>query len=155
MLRKNYDAHGAFLTRRSGSHWCRQLVVQDLCYGATHRDDRMMTYLRIIGLLPIFRLRTSTLSETAKQAIAMGAKALMVPSWCPQKHSPSHMVFVRLGYGQSRSAYLVSCGGRRKTKPNIQDQWFAGRPRLSRWRCQLHLRDISAYLHISPADEKR
>ncbi|MEM8768258.1 MAG: amidohydrolase family protein, partial [Pseudomonadota bacterium] len=27
---------------------------------------------------------------TAKAAIEMGAKALMVPSWCPQNHSPSH-----------------------------------------------------------------
>ncbi len=116
MLRKNYDAEGAFLqedrpaavdhigvasqlvftTFCLGNFGFDQTDDLELCYGAANAHNRMMTdfcsidkRLLATAYVPLEDFEQST--ATAKAAIDMGAKALMVPSWCPQNHSPSHI----------------------------------------------------------------
>ena len=133
MLRKNYDAHGAFLredrpaavdhigvasqlvftTFCLGNFGFDQSGDQDLCYGAATAHNRMMTdfcsvdkRLLATAYIPLEDFDLAT--ETAKQAIAMGAKALMVPSWCPQNHSPPIRAFSLFGLWP-RKLVCLSC----------------------------------------------
>lgn len=116
MLRKNYEAQGAYLpadrpaavdnlgvasqlvftTFCLGNFGFDQTNDMDLCYGAATAHNRMMTdfcsvdkRLLATAYVPLEDFERS--KQTAKSAIEMGAKALMVPSWCPQQHSPSHI----------------------------------------------------------------
>ncbi|MEM6999750.1 MAG: amidohydrolase family protein [Pseudomonadota bacterium] len=115
MLRKNYDAQGAFLmedrpqavdnigvasqlvftTFCLGNFGFDQTDDMELCYGAATAHNRMMTDFcavdkRLLATAYIPLEDFARAEATAKAAIEMGAKALMVPSWCPQHHSPSH-----------------------------------------------------------------
>jgi len=115
MLRKNYDAQGAFLkddrpaavdhlgvasqlvftTFCLGNFGFDQTDDMELCYGAANAHNRMMTDFcgidkRLLATAYIPLEDFDRAEKTAKAAIDMGAKALMVPSWCPQNHSPSH-----------------------------------------------------------------
>jgi predicted TIM-barrel fold metal-dependent hydrolase len=115
MLRKNYDAHGAFLredrplavdaigvasqlvftTFCLGNFGFDQTDDMELCYGAATAHNRMMTDFcfvdpRLLATAYVPLEDFDRAVRTAKEAIEMGAKALMVPSWCPQHHSPSH-----------------------------------------------------------------
>ena len=116
MLRKNYDAEGAFLQQDRpaaidhigvasqlvfttfclGNFGFDETDDMELCYGAATAHNRMMTdfcavdkRLLATAYVPLEDFERSI--ATAKAAIDMGAKALMVPSWCPQNHSPSHI----------------------------------------------------------------
>ena len=116
MLRKNYDAQGAFLqsdrpaavdhigvasqlvftTFCLGNFGFDQSDDMELCYGAATAHNRMMTDFcsvdkRLLATAYIPLEDFDRAKETTKAAIEMGAKALMVPSWCPQNHSPSHI----------------------------------------------------------------
>ena len=116
MLRKNYDAEGAFLKEDRPSAVdhigvASQLVFTtfclgnfgfdqsndlDLCYGAAEAHNRMMTDFcsvdkRLLATAYVPLEDFDRARATAKAAIDMGAKALMVPSWCPRNHSPSHI----------------------------------------------------------------
>ena len=116
MLRKNYDAPGAFLpgdrpaavdyigvasqlvftTFCLGNFGFDQSDDMDLCYGAAEAHNRMMTDFcsvdgRLLATAYIPLEDFGRAEAAAKAAIEMGAKALMVPSWCPQNHSPSHI----------------------------------------------------------------
>ncbi len=116
MLRKNYDAEGAFLkedrpaavdhigvasqlvftTFCLGNFGFDQLDDKALCYGAATAHNRMMTDFcsidkRLLATAYVPLEDFEEAEKTAKAAIEMGAKALMVPSWCPQNHSPSHI----------------------------------------------------------------
>ena len=115
MLRKNYDAEGAFLKEDRPSAIdhigvASQLVFTtfclgnfgfdqsddlELCYGAADAHNRMMTDFcfvdkRLLATAYVPLEDFYRAKATAKVAIDMGAKALMVPSWCPQNHGPSH-----------------------------------------------------------------
>jgi len=115
MLRKNYDAHGAFrqedrpqavdaigvasqlvfTTFCLGNFGFDQTDDMELCYGAATAHNRMMTDFcsvdpRLLATAYVPLEDFERAARTAKEAIEMGAKALMVPSWCPQHHSPSH-----------------------------------------------------------------
>ena len=115
MLRKNYDAQGAFLqadrppavdalgvasqlvftTFCLGNFGFDQGDDMALCYGAAAAHNRMMTDFcsvdrRLLATAYVPLEDFDRAEQTAKDAIEMGAKALMVPSWCPQHHSPSH-----------------------------------------------------------------
>jgi len=115
MLRKNYDAEGAFLKQDLPSAVdhigvASQLVFTtfclgnfgfdqsddlELCYGAADAHNRMMTDFcsvdkRLLATAYVPLEDFDRAKATAKTAIDMGAKALMVPSWCPQNHGPSH-----------------------------------------------------------------
>ncbi len=116
MLRKNYEAHGAFLkddrpkaldllgvasqlvftTFCLGNFGIDQSDDMELCYGAADAHNRMMTDFcavdrRLLATAYVPLEDFDRAKATTKLAIELGAKALMVPSWCPQKHSPSHI----------------------------------------------------------------
>ena len=115
MLRKNYDAQGAFLqadrpaavdhigvasqlvftTFCLGNFGFDQSGDAELCYGAATAHNRMMTDFcsidqRLLATAYVPLEDFDRAADTTRAAIDMGAKALMVPSWCPQNHSPSH-----------------------------------------------------------------
>jgi predicted TIM-barrel fold metal-dependent hydrolase len=115
MLRKNYEAHGAFLkadrpravallgfasqlvftTFCLGNFGLDQGDDMDLCYGAAEAHNRMMTDFcavdeRLLATAYVPLEDFDRARACAAQAIRLGAKALMVPSRCPQAHSPSH-----------------------------------------------------------------
>ncbi|MFT5775524.1 amidohydrolase family protein [Hyphomonas sp.] len=116
LLRKNYEAHGAFrsadrpevldllgfasqlvfTTFCLGNFGLDQSDDMELCYAAAEAHNRMMTdfcsvdrRLLATAYIPLEDIDRSI--ATARNAIKMGAKALMVPSMCPQKHGPSHV----------------------------------------------------------------
>ena len=116
MLRKNYEAHGAFLkedrpkaldllgvasqlvftTFCLGNFGLDQGDDMVLCYAAADAHNRMMTDFcavdhRLLATAYVPLEDFERAKATTKMAIELGAKALMVPSWCPQKHSPSHI----------------------------------------------------------------
>ena len=116
MLRKNYEAHGAFLREDrpaalDAMGFASQLVFttfclgnfgldqsgdMELCYAAADAHNRMMMDFCAIDrrLLPVAYIPLEDFAraeDSTKLAIELGAKALMVPSLCPQNHSPSHI----------------------------------------------------------------
>jgi predicted TIM-barrel fold metal-dependent hydrolase len=116
ILRKNYEAHGAFIaadrpaaldalgfasqlvftTFCLGNFGLDQSDDMELCYAAASAHNRMMTDFCSTDrrLLPVAYIPLEDI-ERAKaataEAIRLGAKALMVPSWCPKNHAPSHV----------------------------------------------------------------
>lgn len=116
MLRKNYEAQGAFLPQDRpaavdalgvasqlvfttfclGNFGFDQGDDMALCYGAASAHNRMMTDFcavdpRLLATAYVPLEDFDLAKQTAREAIELGAKALMVPSWCPQHHSPSHI----------------------------------------------------------------
>ncbi|KCZ91830.1 amidohydrolase family protein [Hyphomonas johnsonii] len=116
LLRKNYEAHGAwaredrphaldllgfasqlvFTTRCLGNFGLDQGDDMELCYAAADAHNRMMTDIcsadrRLLATAYVPLEDIERAIQTARAAIGMGAKALMVPSLCPQHHSPSHV----------------------------------------------------------------
>ena len=116
LLRKNHEAMGSF---RKGDRsraldllgFASQLVFTTFClrnfgldeatdtelgYAAARAHNRMMTDFCSVdrrflatGYVPLGDFGRAL--ETAKDAITLGAKALLVPSYCPPTHSPSHV----------------------------------------------------------------
>jgi len=116
LLRKNYEAHGAFraadrpevldllgfasqlvfTTFCLGNFGLDQGDDMDLCYAAAEAHNRMMTDFcsvdrRLLATAYIPLEDIDRAIRTARNAVEMGAKALMVPSTCPQNHAPSHV----------------------------------------------------------------
>ncbi len=116
LLRKNYEALGAFLPedRPAALHllgFASQLVFttfclgnfgldqsadMELCYAAADAHNRMMTDFcsidrRLLAVAYVPLEDFARAEAAARLAIKLGAKALMVPSVSPQKHSPSHI----------------------------------------------------------------
>lgn len=115
MLRKNWQAHGAFLPQDRAYTlnqlgFASQLVFTtfclgnfgleksddlSLCYATASAHNRMMTDFCSADrrLLAVAYVPLEDFDQTiacAQEALNLGAKALMVPSFCPQNHSPSH-----------------------------------------------------------------
>jgi predicted TIM-barrel fold metal-dependent hydrolase len=116
LLRKNYEAHGSFI-REDRPHamdllgFASQLVFTTfclgnfgldqgddmvLCYGAADAHNRMMTDFcsidrRLLATAYVPLEDFDRAQACARLAIELGAKALLIPSRCPQKHSPSHI----------------------------------------------------------------
>lgn len=115
MLRKNWSAHGAFLpedrphaldllgfasqlvftTFCLGNFGLDQGDDMALCYAAASAHNRMMTDFCAVDfrLLPTAYVPLEDFDRAkacAEEALKLGARALMVPSKCPQHHSPSH-----------------------------------------------------------------
>ena len=116
LLRKNYEAQGAFIaddrpaalnalgfaSQLVFTTWCLgnfgldQGDDMELCYAVADAHNRMMTDFCKVDrrLLPTAQIPIEDIPRAAacaKMAIDLGAKALMVPSKCPQRHSPSHV----------------------------------------------------------------
>ena len=116
LLRKNYQAKGAFLAADRPRAvdllgFASQLVFTtfclgnfgldesgevDLAYATAQAHNRMMTDFckadrRLLPTAYVPLVDFERAARCAREAIALGAKALMVPSRCPPGHSPSHI----------------------------------------------------------------
>ena len=144
LLRKNYEAQGAFIaddrpaalnalgfaSQLVFTTWCLgnfgldQGDDMELCYAAATAHNRMMTDFCKTDrrLLPTAQVPLEDIERAAacaKEAIGLGAKALMVPSKCPQHHSPSHVGLDRV-WGLAQEAgvpILFHVGGEEKLDP--------------------------------------
>ena len=154
LLRKNYDALGAF--RRDDRPkavdlfgFASQLVFTtfclgnfgldeggdvELCYAAASAHNRMMTDFcsvdrRLLATAYVPLVDFERAAATARQAIELGAKALLIPSRCPPGHSPSHIAFDPI-WAQAQEAglpILFHVGGEEKLRP---DYFENGLPRV-------------------------
>lgn len=116
LLRKNYEAHGAFIredrpraidllgftsqlvftTFCLGNFGLDQGDDMELCYAAASAHNRMMTDFcavdrRLLATAYVPLEDFALARACAEEAIKLGAKALMVASRPPQHHAPSHV----------------------------------------------------------------
>jgi predicted TIM-barrel fold metal-dependent hydrolase len=116
LLRKNYEAHGAFIaadrphvveqlgfasqlvftTFCLGNFGLDQGSDMELCYAAANAHNRMMTEFcsvdpRLLATAYVPLEDFEKAKATTREAIKLGANALLIPSCCPQHHSPSHV----------------------------------------------------------------
>lgn len=144
MLRKNYDAHGSFIpadrsealdhmgfasqlvftTFCLGNFGLDQSDDMELCYAAASAHNRMMVDFcrHDRRLLPTAYIPLEDFDRARAcmaEAIDLGAKGLMVPSKCPQRHSPSHVGLDPL-WAMAQEAglpILFHVGGEEKLNP--------------------------------------
>src|SRR5580693_4672677 len=154
LLRKNQQALGAFLpadrpravdllgfasqlvftTFCLGNFGLDQGSDMDLCYAAASAHNRMMTdfcsvdrRLLATGYVPLMDFERS--AAATKEAIELGAKAILINSRCPKGHSPSHIGFDPI-WAQAQEAglpILFHVGGEEKLNP---DYFENGLPRV-------------------------
>jgi predicted TIM-barrel fold metal-dependent hydrolase len=154
LLRKNYEALGSF--RRDDRPraldllgFASQLVFTtfclgnfgldesgpaELCYAVARAHNRMMTDFcavdrRFLATAYVPLTDFALAAETAREAIALGARALMIPSRCPPGHSPSHVALDAV-WGRAQEAgipILFHVGGEEKLNPAYFDN---GLPRV-------------------------
>lgn len=154
MLRKNYSALGSF--RRADrpkaldllgfasqlvfTTWCLGNFGLDegndaaLCYGVAQAHNRMMTDFcsvdrRLLATAYVPLVDFARTEAIARDAIALGARALLIPSRCPKGHSPSHIGFDPL-WAMAQEAglpILFHVGGEEKLNP---DYFNNGLPRV-------------------------
>jgi predicted TIM-barrel fold metal-dependent hydrolase len=154
LLRKNYEALGAFLradrpkaldllgfasqlvftTFCLGNFGLDQTGPLDLCYGAAQAHNRMMTDFcavdrRFLATAYVPLTDFERAADTARDAIALGAKALLIASRCPPGRSPSHVGFDAV-WAQAQEAsvpILFHVGGEEKLHPDYLEN---GLPRV-------------------------
>ncbi len=154
LLRKNYEALGAFRPADRPKAldllgFASQLVFTtfclsnfgldengpvDLCYAAAQAHNRMMTDFckvdrRFLATAYVPLVDFARSEACAREAIALGAKGLMIPSRCPPGHSPSHVSFDPV-WAQAQEAgipILFHVGGEEKLK---SDYFENGLPRV-------------------------
>jgi predicted TIM-barrel fold metal-dependent hydrolase len=154
LLRKNYQALGAFRPSDRPKTidylgFASQLVFTTFClgnfqleygddvelaYAAATAHNRMMTdfckvdrRLLPTGYVPLMDFERA--AAATKEAIALGAKAILIPSRCPKGHSPSHIAFDPV-WRQAEEAglpILFHVGGEEKLNP---DYFNNGLPRV-------------------------
>ncbi len=154
LLRKNYQAVGAFTpadrpkaldllgfasqlvftTFCLGNFGLDQGQDMELCYAAAQAHNRMMTAFCSVDrrLLPTGYVPLEDFARArtcAAEAIALGCKALLVPSRCPQHHSPSHIGLdpVWALAQEAGVPILFHVGGEEKLNPVYFEN---GRPRV-------------------------
>ena len=154
MLRKNYEALGAFTrddrpAALDGLGFASQLVFTTFClgnFGLDHGEDpdlahaaarahnRMMTDFcsvdrRLLATAYVPLTDFERALTTAREAIGLGAKALLIPSRCPRGHSPSHVGFEPLWAMAAEAGLpiLFHVGGEEKLEPGYVAN---GRPRV-------------------------
>ncbi len=144
LLRKNHEAHGAFLRADRPEAldllgFASQLVFTTFClgnFGLDQRDDMALCYAaadahnrmladfcsvdaRLLATAYVPLEDFGRAAATTTLAIRLGAKALMVPSACPQRHGPSH-VGLHPVWAQAQEAgipVLFHVGGEEKLNP--------------------------------------
>lgn len=154
MLRKNYEALGAFrkadrpaaldqlgfASQLVFTTWClgnfglEESGAVELAYATATAHNRMMvdfcsTDRRFLATAYIPLMDFERTIKTAREAIAMGAKALLIPSRCPPGHAPSHIAFEPL-WAMAEEAglpILFHVGGEEKLNP---DYFENGLPRV-------------------------
>jgi uncharacterized protein len=154
LLRKNYEALGSF--RREDrpraldqlgftsqlifTTWCLgnfgldESGDVDFCYATAQAHNRMMTHFcsidrRFLGTGYVPLVDFDRALATAREAVKLGCKALLIPSRCPPGHSPSHIAFDPLwALAQDAGLPIVfHVGGEEKLKP---DYFENGLPRV-------------------------
>jgi len=154
LLRKNQEALGAFSREDRPAAidalgFASQLVFTTfclgnfgldegsdmaLCYAAAQAHNRMMTDFcqvdrRLLATAYVPLVDFERAKAAAAEAIALGAKALLVPSRCPRGHSPSHVALDPV-WAQAQEAgipVLFHVGGEEKLNP---DYFENGLPRV-------------------------
>ena len=153
LLRKNYEALGAFRKQDRPraldllgfssqlifTTWCLGNFGLDdanpaLAYATAEAHNRMMADFcsvdrRFLGTAYIPLIDAECTLKTAREAIALGLKALLIPSRCPKGHSPSHIMFEPL-WAMAEEAGLpivFHVGGEEKLNP---DYFNNGLPRV-------------------------
>ena len=106
----------------------------DLAYAAATAHNRMMTdfcsvdrRLLATGYVPLMDFERA--AQATKEAIELGAKAILIASGCPKGHSPSHIGFDPI-WAQAQEAglpILFHVGGEEKLNP---DYFENGLPRV-------------------------
>ena len=148
LLKKNYEALGSFrredrpavmdrlgfasqlvfTTFCLGNFGLDQSGDMELCYAAADAHNRMMTdfcsvdrRLLAVAYVPLEDFQRA--EETVKLAIRLGAKAIMVPSLCPQKHGPSHIGLdpVWRAAEEAGLPILLHVGGEEKLNPAYKE----------------------------------
>ncbi len=179
LLRKNYEALGSF--RRDDrpkaldqlgfasqlifTTWCLgnfeldETGDLDLCYATAQAHNRMMTWFCSVdrrmlatGYVPLADFDRAR--SAAREAIDLGAKALLVPSRCPQGHSPSHVAFDPI-WAMAQEAGLpivFHVGGEEKTQPRLFRKRLAACEGFPRRRGELHLGQLHAHPAFGDAD---
>jgi predicted TIM-barrel fold metal-dependent hydrolase len=154
LLRKNYEALGSF--RREDrpqalnqlgfasqlifTTWCLgnfdldQSGDAELCYAAARAHNRMMSAFcsvdrRFLGTGYVPLVNAEQALATAREAIRLGCKALLIPSRCPPGISPSHIGFEPLWAlaQEARLPIVFHVGGEEKLNP---DYFNNGMPRV-------------------------
>lgn len=154
LLRRNYEALGAFrkpdrptaldlLGFRSQlvfTTWCLgnfgldDSGELDLAYAAAQAHNRMMVDFcsvdrRFLATSYVPLADHARAAACAREAIALGAKSLMIPSRCPRGHSPSHTGFDPV-WAMAQEAglpILFHVGGEEKLNPHYFEN---GMPRV-------------------------
>lgn len=144
LLRKNHEAHGSFIAADRPHAldllgFASQLVFTTfclgnfgldqgddlaLCYGAAQAHNRMLTDFcradeRLLATAYVPLEDFDRARDTTAEAIRLGAKALLVPSRCPQRHGPSHIALDAV-WAQAQEAglpVLFHVGGEDKLNP--------------------------------------
>jgi hypothetical protein len=138
MVRKNWSAMGSFV-KEDRPHaldllgFASQLVFNtffnkylaevehrgdaELTYGVAQAHNRAMIdfcsvdrRLLAVGYVPLADFARAR--AIAVEAVAMGCKALMIPSACPPGHSPSHIELFPVWAVSSTSAAAAACSTR-------------------------------------------
>jgi predicted TIM-barrel fold metal-dependent hydrolase len=154
MLRKNWDALGSFRREDRATAVdllgvASQLVFTtfclgnfgldegedvDLCYAAAQAHNRMMTDFcavdrRLLATAYVPLVDFTRAQSTAREAIGLGVKALLIASRCPPGRSPSHVGFDPV-WALAQDAgvpILFHVGGEEKINP---DYFENGLPRV-------------------------
>jgi predicted TIM-barrel fold metal-dependent hydrolase len=143
-LRKNYQAMGAFTAADRPQAldlfgFASQLVFTtaglslfelehgedpELAIAAARAHNRMNTEfcavdkrLLATGYVPL--VDRARAADVAREAIELGCKGLMIPSWVPRHHSPSHIDFEPLWAlaQEAKLPILFHVGGEKKMEP--------------------------------------
>jgi predicted TIM-barrel fold metal-dependent hydrolase len=123
-----------FTTWCLGNFGLEQSTDMDLCYAAAQAHNRMMVWFCSVdrrflgtGYVPLADFDRAIV--TAREAIDLGCKALLIPSRCPVGHSPSHIAFDPI-WAMAQEAglpILFHVGGEEKLNP---DYFNNGLPRV-------------------------
>lgn len=154
LLRKDYEALGAFIredrpraldelgfaSQLVFTTWCLGNFGLDegndlgLAYATAEAHNRMMTAFcavdrRFLATAYVPLADVDRATATVKSALAMGVKALMIPSRCPKGHSPSHIAFdpVWRMAEEAGLPILFHVGGEEKINP---DYFTNGMPKV-------------------------
>ncbi len=165
LLRKNYEALGSFkredrpralddlgfASQLIFTTWCLGNFDLDqsgdvgLCYAVAQAHNRMMSAFCSVdrrflgtGYVPLVNFEAAL--ATAREAIDLGCKALLIPSRCPPGTSPSHVGFEPLWSlaQEARLPIVFHVGGEEKLPADYFNNGSAQGEGFSRRRGEFH-----------------
>lgn len=124
----------------------------ELCYAAASAHNRMITDFCAIDRR-LLVVACDVLEDfdraiaAAREAVRLGAKALMVPSLCPRRHAPSHVALdpVWAIAQEAGVPVVLHVGGEEKMNPVYKENGLPPGARFPRRRRrQLHVGQLHA-----------